>query len=106
MLSFLKSFPPAGMSTWSHKEIRMQHKALCLSTQGLDINLAETYFPGPLPAGGCSTVTVTTDYGQVFCPARRMEAQILRVSKPTTAQPGGKPGRNAWQVCRRTPPAS
>lgn len=51
MLSFLESFHPADMSTWSHKEICMQHKALCLSTQGFDINLAETYFPGPLPAG-------------------------------------------------------
>jgi hypothetical protein len=32
----------------------MQHKALCYLTQGFDINLAETYFPGPLSAEGLS----------------------------------------------------
>ncbi len=38
------------MKPYEFELIYKQHKALCLSTQGFDINLAETYFPGPLPA--------------------------------------------------------
>ena len=38
----------------------------------------------------CLVINVPSDSEMIFCPARRMEAQILCVSKLTTTKQGGK----------------
>jgi hypothetical protein len=38
----------------------------------------------------CLVINIPSDSEMIFRPVRRMEAQILYVSKPTTTKPGGK----------------